>query len=140
MQGWPHHIITKQSIIVVVGSGGGRETLGDAVSFGILKVNIIFNTMLQQNWSIYPLHTQDKDEVYVVPRTAEKISNSTFLITEYKQPMHEQNSLHNIPSVMVSCHVQWRSEGGSRRGICPRAPPGGGRQNPVKEFLKIYIR
>ena len=31
---------------------------------------------------------------------------------------------------------QWRSEG----GICPRAPPGGWRQNPAKDFLKIYIR
>ena len=35
---------------------------------------------------------------------------------------------------------QWRSEGGAGGGICPRAPPGGGRQNPAKEFLKIYIR
>ena len=28
---------------------------------------------------------------------------------------------------------------GGRGDSCPRAPPGGGRQNPVKEFLKIYI-
>ena len=35
--------------------------------------------------------------------------------------------------------VQWRSEGGAGGGICPRAPPGGGRQNPDKEFFKIYI-
>ena len=28
---------------------------------------------------------------------------------------------------------------GGRGGICPRAPPGGGRQNHVKEFFKIYI-
>ena len=35
---------------------------------------------------------------------------------------------------------QWRSEGGTGGGgICPRAPLGGGRQNPAKEFLKIYI-
>ena len=25
MQGWPHHILTKQSIIVVVGVGGGED-------------------------------------------------------------------------------------------------------------------
>ena len=30
--------------------------------------------------------------------------------------------------------------GGQGGGSCPRAPPGGGRQNPAKEFLKIYIR
>ena len=35
--------------------------------------------------------------------------------------------------------IQWRSEGGTGGGICPRAPPGGGRQNPDKEFFKIYI-
>ena len=36
---------------------------------------------------------------------------------------------------------QWRSKGGGQGGgICPRAPPGGGRQNPAKEFFKIYIR
>ena len=35
---------------------------------------------------------------------------------------------------------QWRSEGGQGGDICPRAPPGGGRQNPAKEFLKNYIR
>ena len=35
--------------------------------------------------------------------------------------------------------TQWRSEGGAGGGICPRAPPGGGRQNHAKEFLKIYI-
>ena len=35
---------------------------------------------------------------------------------------------------------QWRSEGGAGGGICPRAPPGGGRQNPAKYFLKNYIR
>ena len=29
--------------------------------------------------------------------------------------------------------LQWRSEGG---GICPRAPPGGGRQNPAKDLKK----
>ena len=34
---------------------------------------------------------------------------------------------------------QWRSEGGQGGGICPRAPPGGGRQNHAKEFFKIYI-
>ena len=28
---------------------------------------------------------------------------------------------------------------GGRGGICPRAPPGGGRQNHAKEFFKIYI-
>ena len=41
--------------------------------------------------------------------------------------------------------LQWRSEGGGRRGgqeggICPRAPPGGGRQNPAKDLKKIYIK
>ena len=30
---------------------------------------------------------------------------------------------------------QWRSEGGAGGGICPRAPPGGGRQNHAKEFF-----
>ena len=36
--------------------------------------------------------------------------------------------------------LQWRSEGGGAGGgICPRAPPGGGRQNHAKEFFKIYI-
>ena len=35
--------------------------------------------------------------------------------------------------------MQWRSEGG-HGGICPRAPPGGVRQNPAKDFFKIYIR
>ena len=60
----------------------------------------------------------------------------------------------------VSGGGQWRSEGGGRGGrgggqgggrgrgkgggrgggsSCPRAPPGGGRQNPAKEFFKIYI-
>ena len=34
---------------------------------------------------------------------------------------------------------QWRSEGGAGGGICPRAPPGEGRQNPDKEFFLIYI-
>ena len=34
---------------------------------------------------------------------------------------------------------QWRSEGGAEGGICPRAPPGGGRQNHAKDFFKIYI-
>ena len=29
---------------------------------------------------------------------------------------------------------------GAGGGSCPRAPPGGGRQNHAKEFLKIYIR
>ena len=29
---------------------------------------------------------------------------------------------------------------GAGGGICPRAPPGGGRQNPAKDFFKIYIR
>ena len=28
---------------------------------------------------------------------------------------------------------------GGRGANCPRAPPGGGRQNPAKEFLKFYI-
>ena len=28
---------------------------------------------------------------------------------------------------------------GGQGGICPRAPPGGGRQNHAKEFFKIYI-
>ena len=32
-----------------------------------------------------------------------------------------------------SCH----SSGVARGGICPRAPPGGGRQNPAKKILKI---
>ena len=37
--------------------------------------------------------------------------------------------------------MQWRSEGGQGGGgSCPRAPPGGGRQNAAKEFFKIYIR
>ena len=36
--------------------------------------------------------------------------------------------------------MQWRSEGGQGGGgSCPRAPPGGGRQNPKKEFKKNYI-
>ena len=29
---------------------------------------------------------------------------------------------------------------GAGEGSCPRAPPRGGRQNPDKEFFKIYIR
>ena len=33
--------------------------------------------------------------------------------------------------------TQWRNEGGG--GICPRAPPREGRQNPAKEFFKIYV-
>ena len=36
--------------------------------------------------------------------------------------------------------LQWRIEGGAGGGICPRSPPGGGRQNPAKDFFKIYIR
>ena len=32
------------------------------------------------------------------------------------------------------------TSGVARGGSCPRAPPGGGRQNPAKEFYKIYIR
>ena len=32
------------------------------------------------------------------------------------------------------------ARGGAGGGSCPRAPPGGGRQNPAKEFFKIYIR
>ena len=28
------------------------------------------------------------------------------------------------------------ARGGAGGGICPRAPPGGGRQNPAKEFFK----
>ena len=54
----------------------------------------------------------------------------------------------------VSGGGQWRSEGGGMGGrgagvgarvgagggsSCPRAPPGGGRQNPAKEFFKIFI-
>ena len=31
------------------------------------------------------------------------------------------------------------ARGGAGGGICPRAPPGGGRQNHAKEFFKIYI-
>ena len=44
-------------------------------------------------------------------------------------------------SLLLS-HTQWRSEGGQGGGggICPRAPPGGGRQNPVKDLKKNYIR
>ena len=43
--------------------------------------------------------------------------------------------------MMSMCEVaQWRSEGGAGGGICPRAPPGGGRQNPAKNFYKIYMR
>ena len=41
---------------------------------------------------------------------------------------------------LPSWQHQWRSEGGAGGGgICPRAPPGGGRQNHAKEFFKIYI-
>ena len=32
------------------------------------------------------------------------------------------------------------TSGVARGGICPRAPPGGGRQKPATEFFKIYIR
>ena len=32
------------------------------------------------------------------------------------------------------------ARGGAGGGICPRAPPGGGRQNPAKEFKKNYIK
>ena len=32
------------------------------------------------------------------------------------------------------------ARGGAGGGICPRAPPGGGRQNPAKDLKKIYIR
>ena len=49
-----------------------------------------------------------------------------------------------VINTLVTCShviaIQWRSEGGQGGGICPRAPPGGGRQNPAKDFLKIYIR
>ena len=46
---------------------------------------------------------------------------------------------------MATCSNQTRANGsGVARGaggggICPRAPPGGGRQNPAKKNLKIYI-
>ena len=36
--------------------------------------------------------------------------------------------------------IQWRSEGGAGGTAAPGRRPEGGRQNPAKEFFKIYIR
>ena len=44
--------------------------------------------------------------------------------------LKQDNGCHKIQK--SSSDIQWRSEGGAGGGICPRAPPGGGRQNPDK--------
>ena len=63
--------------------------------------------------------------------------------SSHKKPI--KSMLLGIPSsstykkstlLMVQHSGVARGAGG---GICPRAPPGGGRQNHAKEFFKIYI-
>ena len=56
-----------------------------------------------------------------------------------------KNLAHNMEAFLskkltLKMGGQWRSEGGQGGGSCPRAPPEGGRQNPAKDFFKIYIR
>ena len=40
--------------------------------------------------------------------------------------------------MFIDTYNQWRSEGGRGGGQLPRAQPGGGRQNPAKEFKNLY--
>ena len=43
------------------------------------------------------------------------------------------------PSGLWTNYECMRPSGVARGGSCPRAPPGGRRQNPAKEFIKMYI-
>ena len=48
-----------------------------------------------------------------------------------------ENHMHHLKEVFKRSGVARGGQGGG--GICPRAPPGGGRQNPALKKLKIYI-
>ena len=43
----------------------------------------------------------------------------------------------NIVTLTLTLTLSGVARGGKGGGSCPRAPPGGGRQNPAKEFLKF---
>ena len=55
------------------------------------------------------------------------------MMLEKRNKFNEDVDLNEATSLthLLDGH-QWRSEGG---GICPRAPPGGGRQNHAKDFF-----
>ena len=81
--------------------------------------------------------------VYCVALFSVKVSSSTLHNTVFAVDQDDLESsmfatiYTRINSVSKDAR-QWRNEGGGQGGSCPRAPPGGGRQNPAKD-LKKYI-